>query len=106
MSEDEAVSHVGYFTVPEWTWRDKVRAKLFPAGWGHIDIPDLTPTKSADCIITRVELRWNLIDRLRLLLVGRTQVEVKTATENVVGKCEAAVAGWVLPPKWMDRDER
>lgn len=30
---DKPTETVGYYTTPEWTWRDKLRAKLFPRGF-------------------------------------------------------------------------
>ncbi len=65
-----------------WTWRDKLRAKLFPVK--HCFAPE-APGFYKDCITihTTTVLSWT--DRLRVLLTGVICTHTRTVTENEVG---------------------
>jgi hypothetical protein len=80
------------------TWIDRLRWKLFPLD--TCDIPDI-PAK--DCVITRTEVRFSLLGRLRVLFSGRIEVETKTATENIVGATATASCRNIKAPLFLDR---
>ena len=64
------------------------------------DMPDKPGMR--DCLVTRTKVELSFVDRLRVLVSGRIQVETKTATKNVVGAQETNAAFVVKPPAWMD----
>jgi hypothetical protein len=67
-----------------WTWRDKIRARLFP--YKHCDIPDAPKQFGmGDCINHTVRADLSFVDRLRVLITGKIEVESKIVTEHVVG---------------------
>src|SRR5690348_2521342 len=65
-----------------WTWKDKLRCKLFPPQ--YCDLPEAPPTHK-DVLVCRVTSELSWLDRLRVLATGRLQVESRTVTENVIG---------------------
>lgn len=83
-----------------WTWKDKLRVKLFPPQ--HCDVPE-APAHFRDALVCRVvsELSW--LDRLRVLVTGRIQVESKTITEHAIGCHKTQSVFMALPPKWWHR---
>lgn len=80
-------------------WRERLGWRLFPAA--HADIPDLPGSK--DGIICHVKCELSFWDRLRVLISGRIEVGVKTATEFPVGKTATNSSISVRPPDWLDR---
>lgn len=76
-----------YFSETPWTWRDRLRFRLFPSR--HCQLPD-APATYADCVVvtTTAVLSWP--DRLRVLLSGCLTIQTKTVTENVVGDTKTA----------------
>ncbi len=82
-----------------WTWKDKLRCKLFPPQ--HCGLPEAPPTHK-DVLVCRVtsELSWR--DRLRVLATGRIRVESRTVTENLIGRHITRSVFSALPPKWWD----
>lgn len=71
-----------YFVDTSWTWRERLRFKLFPSR--HCELPE-APAAYADCIVNRVHARLDVMDRLRVLFSGHLIVETKIVTQNVVG---------------------
>lgn len=69
--------------VRSWTWRDRWRARLFP--FTPCDLPE-APATFKDVLVTktRTELSW--ADRLRILVTGKVEVEVRVVTEHAVGE--------------------
>jgi len=65
-----------------WTWRDRLRSKLFPFVICHV--PEAPPSFQ-DCIVTKSKSVLSFTDRLRILLTGKVEVEVRIVTEHVVG---------------------
>lgn len=84
----------------EWTWKDKLRSKLFPRQ--HCDLPDAPPTYK-DVLVCKVVCQLPILERLKLLLSGRFFVEIRTVTENELGRHVTATVGYVLPPEFIDR---
>lgn len=84
-----------------WTWRDKLRCKLFPAQ--HCDLPE-APASFQDVLVCRVTSELSMLDRLRVLITGRIRVESRTVTENMMGSHRTKSIFSTLPPKWWDRE--
>lgn len=86
-----------YCSTTPWTWRDRLRFKLFPSE--PCPLP-AAPAQFEDCLVvtTMVYLSWR--DRLRVLVVGWMRVETRTVTEHRVGaSVTASVAYPTLPPE-------
>lgn len=81
------------------TRRERIGWRLFPAR--HCDIPDKPGMR--DCVVTRTTADLSFIDRLRVLVSGRIEVQAKTATENVVGAHATNAEFSVRPPSWLCR---
>jgi len=81
-----------YCTTQPWTWRDRLRHKLFPSN--YCPLPP-APASYADVVVVRTVVSLSLIDRVRVLLSGKLTVETRTVTENVVG---GTVTGSVAYP--------
>jgi hypothetical protein len=80
--------NTGCFTIArEWTWKDRLRAKLFPNTPCYV--PE-APRHYKDCLSTTVRSHLCFTDRLRVLLTGKAEVEIKIVTENVVGGTRTA----------------
>lgn len=84
-----------------WTWRDKLRCKLFPPQ--HCDLPE-APALFQDVLVCRVTSELSMLDRLRVLITGRIRVESRTVTENMMGSHRTKSIFSALPPKWWDRE--
>lgn len=65
-----------------WTWKDKLRSKLFPFTICHI--PEASDFQ--DVIVTRTRSELSLADRLRVLFTGKIETETRIVTENMVGE--------------------
>lgn len=81
------------------TRREQIGWRLFPRRW--IDLPELPAMR--DCIVTTTTAELSFIDRLRVLVSGRIEVQAKTATENVVGATATGAVFNVCPPSWLSR---
>jgi hypothetical protein len=75
-------SEQNYFCETTWTWRDRLRFKLFPSR--HCELP-VAPARFADCVVVKTYISLSIVDRLRVLLTGTLVVETKTVTEHMVG---------------------
>lgn len=89
-----------YTIAAPWTWRDRLRAALFPRR--HCPLPS-APAEFQDCISCHVTAEVSLLDRFRVMASGRVHVEVKIVTEHTPGKQIAGSVFTALPPKWMDQ---
>ena len=67
----------------DWTWRDKLRSKIFP--FIPCPIPE-SPPSFQDVVITKCRSDLSLIDRLRVLITGKVETETRIVTENMVGQ--------------------
>jgi hypothetical protein len=92
----------GYAFDRPWTWKDKLRVKLFPPQ--HCDVPE-APAHFEDALVCRVVAELSFVERLRVLASGRLQVETKTITEHTIGGHKTQSAFCTLPPKWWKRAE-
>lgn len=90
-----------YASSRPWTWKDKLRCRLFP--WNHCDLPE-APATHKDVLICRVISELSLRDRLRVLVTGRIRLESRTVTEHVIGDHKTKSAFMALPPRWWDRE--
>lgn len=86
MSEYNTNEQAFYSTLP-WTWRDRLRWKLFPGK--HPEVPMPKDYTAADCLITDTRVGFGWADRIRVLLTGKVMVRTQTATEHAVGRCES-----------------
>lgn len=80
-------------TTP-WTWRDRLRFKLFPSE--ICPLPAAPPTWQDVVVVTTV-VTLSFRARLNVLLSGRLKVETRTVTENLVGGTVTASVGY---PVW------
>lgn len=78
---------------------EKLGWRLFPSN--HCDIPDKIGMH--DCVVTITRSELSFMDRLRVLVSGRIEVQSKTATENLVGSHATNAVLIVRPPYWLDR---
>jgi hypothetical protein len=70
-----------------WTWRDRLRMKLFPeAPWPRRDDDKRT------YVSTRIYVHVDWWDRLRMLWSGRLLVKVTTYTDVLVNDAESISA--------------
>lgn len=65
------------------TWRDRLRARLLP--YRSCDMPE-APSTFKDLLTCRVRSHLSFADRIRILMTGWCEVELRVATENSVGK--------------------
>lgn len=91
---------MNYAVAYKPTFLDRLRWKLFPSD--RCEIPDIP---ASDCVIVRSNFRLSLLDRLRVVISGRIEVETKTATEHVVGNCASNALLNVQAPAFMDRKQ-
>jgi hypothetical protein len=54
--------------------------------------------------VCRTKVELSFLDRLRVLITGRIEIETRTSTENVIGKSATASTFTALPWKWMERN--
>jgi hypothetical protein len=76
------MSEQNYFVDTPWTWRERLRFRLFPIR--HCELPE-APATYADCVVVKTVTSLSLADRVRVLLSGKLTVETRTVTENIVG---------------------
>lgn len=50
-----------------------------------------------DRMVTHVQVRWGIIDRLRILLRGACTVRVTVQTQNEVGYTDSDSEAWAAP---------
>jgi hypothetical protein len=73
---------IGFVTENKWTWREKLRARLFP--FTPCTLPD-SPASWKDCVVSITRCELSFVDRLRVLFTGKLEVETRTVTEHIVG---------------------
>lgn len=81
------------------THRERIGWRFFPSR--HCDIPDKPGMR--DCVVTRTTTDLSFLDRVRVLISGRIEVQSKTATENVIGDHATNAEFCVRPPSWLSR---
>ncbi len=91
MNGDESMNEQGYFVDTQWTWRERLRFKLFPDR--YCPLPEASAVHK-DCVVIRTVVVLSALDRLRVLWSGRVTVETKTVTENIVGATTTASVGY------------
>lgn len=89
MNEEQA-----YFVDSPWTWRERLRFKLFPSE--PCPLPD-APAAWADCVVITTIVHLSVRDRLMLLVSGRIKVETRTVTEHIVGGTKTSSVSY---PVW------
>lgn len=57
----------------------------------------MSDTRYRDRLVTHVQIRWGLLDRLRILLRGTSTVRVTVQTEHEIGHTESASDAWAAP---------
>ena len=85
--EGNVMNEQAYFVDTPWTWRERLRFKLFPSR--HCSLPD-APATHLDCVVIKTIVVLGWLDRLRVLASGRMTVETKTVTEHIVGAAATA----------------
>lgn len=92
----------GYTTSAPGTRRDRLRARLFPVL--HCELPP-APVTHKDVLHIDISITFGWLDRLRLLVSGRAQVDGRVVTENVIGATVPISVAYPLPPKFFERGE-
>jgi hypothetical protein len=69
-------------------------------GFGHAHVAPWDESDDAKYMVTTVTIQFDWLDRLRLLLTGRTQVFTRSLTEHDAGRVESRSAVGVLGPRW------
>jgi len=82
-----------------WGRKERLAFWLFPKDYKALP---QAPFTHKDVLTTRIICHFGIIDRLRILVSGRTFVEARTVCENEVGDCKTASTVFVLSP-W-DKD--
>lgn len=95
--KEEDVTENFAYEAP-WTWRDRLRFRLFPTRVCPLPMPERFT--ASDCVISRTAVGLDWIDRVRVLVSGRLMVETRTATEHEVGQTESLSTGY---PVWRFR---
>ena len=84
----------GFMVTDPWTWRDRLRHRLFPDN--HCELPE-APAHFEDVLEIRVSVSLSAMDRLRVLLTGKLSVRTRVVCEHAVGcSRSASVASPVL----------
>lgn len=69
-----------------WTWRDRLRCRMFPRKDHLLEWPDLHGHPTADFLSIRTTVHLSFADRLRVLISGKMIVSTKTTTQFVIGE--------------------
>jgi hypothetical protein len=91
---------IGYYQMPKWTWKDKLRSKLFPC---NNCMPPEAPIHFKECVVSRIHADLSFMDRLRVLFTGRVLTDVMIACENEIGEHKTNSTFSVKPWKFLDR---
>lgn len=91
-SQPVSAAFACYTANRRWTWRDKLRAKLFPIQ--HAFAPE-APSHFKDCVTVRSITKMSWVDRLRVLITGIVVTHTRTITENEVGDSITAAVCYV-----------
>jgi len=90
------MSEVNTFAVERpWGRKERLRFWLFPKNYKAL--PE-APFTHKDVMTTRTICVFGFVDRLRILVSGRTFVETRTVCENEVGDCKTNGSVFVLSP--------
>lgn len=73
---------VNCFVDAPWTWRDRLRFRLFPSR--VCSLPE-APASYKDCVVTTTHVQFDWLDRIRVVLTGHVVVQTRTVAENIVG---------------------
>lgn len=87
-----SVAAACYTVERPWTWKDRLRARLFPMQ--HCFAPE-APGRFKDCISVQTITVMSWADRLRLLFTGVVVTHTRTVTENEVGDSKTASVCYV-----------
>lgn len=79
---------------------ESITAKL-AGGDNESDFRGEPPAGFLDRMHTTVGVSLGIIDRLRILFGWRLQLEVRTNTENLPGKCQSRTSIAIYKPEWM-----
>lgn len=71
----------------QWTWKDRLRARIFP--FVPCDLPQ-APASFKDVIVTKVKSDLSVVDRIKVLITGKIEIETRVVTENMVGEHRTA----------------
>lgn len=83
-----------------WPWWKRAVCKLFPAWHGFA--PEL-PEWAKDGVVTITEVRFSIVDRLRILVTGNLSVKTWTACENLPGRVlTTSASAKPMAPKWCE----
>jgi hypothetical protein len=83
-----------------WTWRDKLRCKLFPPRYDEPQWPVPFDAVEGDGLVIRTYVHLSFLDRLRVLFSGKLHVCSKTSTEHVIGNHKTTSSAF---PVWRFR---
>lgn len=75
-------SEQNFYVDTPWTWRERLRWKLFPAR--HCELPE-APVSYKDVIHVKTVVVFGWLDRLRVLVSGCLVVDHRVVTENIAG---------------------
>jgi hypothetical protein len=96
---------VGYCTAPDpMPWWERVRNRLFPERHVEIQWDKTGITIGRGDVVTNTfgfDVTWS--SRIRTLITGRIQVNVKNVTEYRVGKAKGFCTVHALAPRWWYR---
>ena len=76
------MEHAYYKTPDPIPFKRRLYNRLFP--WRPCDLPE-APYAYQDVVITKTRVSVSFVDRLRILITGKFEVESRTVTENIVG---------------------
>lgn len=85
-----------YFAEGRWSWRDRLRFKLFPSQ--PCSLPR-APAAWKDVVVVTTVVGLSLPDRLRVLVSGMLKVQTRTVTEHIVGQ---SMTSSVAYPIWKE----
>jgi hypothetical protein len=90
------MSEINCFAVERpWGRKERFIFWLFPKDYKALP---KAPATHKDVLTVRTICVFGFIDRLRILISGRTFVETRTVCENEVGNNATAVSMFVLSP--------
>lgn len=69
--------------LPEPSVKQRLLNKLFP--YTPCFVPE-APSDFKDCVITKTRSSLGALDRIRVLVTGKIEVECKTVTQHIVGQ--------------------
>lgn len=95
------MSYLPSACVPQPTRKERFIRWLFPFQFNNRKFsPDF---QARDCVHSSVTTEWSFVDRIRILITGRTRIEVAVECENVVGRTVTNSVSYVLPPRRLEK---